>query len=331
MQVDNDFYINLNSESPLAYPGSDQNNFRLKLRNFVDLSDGKWKVALKSFFYRRVSNDPADKQKGVWPINTTKSARIEIYHVQSAATALGPEEWNIHVNKFGVTELQDELKNELRKKYRDQLDPKMLRKWGMIHPVITTFDIEPNFYATPGEMANDIVVKFKDVRKNYVSKGMELNSDYDPRTNTVRISGADAIVLIDSNHLIKGMGLQDGIARAGGIRRVIDDKYWKFYGTVYGVDGKPPESTEVIHVLSRTVDFSRVNSDMIELLTTIPVKIFDEDGFDYVPINPEYKNVKEQILSDVDIQLMDTDLKPINLNKGKVGVNLHFKKYLSIK
>ena len=40
----------------------------------------------------------------------------------------------------------------------------------MGNPIITTFHIEPNFYATPGEKANDIVVKFKDVRKNYVSK-----------------------------------------------------------------------------------------------------------------------------------------------------------------
>ena len=75
----------------------------------------------------------------------------------------------------------------------------------------------------------------------------------------------------------------------------------KFYGTLYGVGGKPPESTEVIHVLSRTVDFSRVNSDMIEVLTTVPVEIFDEDGFNYVPVYPEYKIVKEQILTDIDI------------------------------
>ena len=91
-----------------------------------------------------------------------------------------------------------------------------------------------------------------------------------------------------------------------------------------------PDSYEIIHVLSNMVHFSRVNSESIQVLGSIPTRMIEGDRIEYVPINPEYYRVTDKIINDIEIRLFTSDLKTIKLDKGELQLILHFKKYLSL-
>ena len=326
MEVEEDFYLTLKSNSALAYSGSIPGNFRIKLKNLIDLSHGKWKVALINFKYNRGYINITDINKRVLPNNIKSTAKIEIYHVNNYPSPTNQNELHPDVNCKFDHNRQNIIKLELTDRYRAEHP----QSTDNVRANLTCIELEPNFYVSPGDIAEDIVFHFKNARKSILSKNMPLNMEYDNKTGIVKINGAGAIVFEDSNDLIKALGLTSGVAFVEGRKRIIDNSHWKFTGDLYGIDGLLPDSVDLFHVTSEMLEFSRVNSERIQLLGSIPIKIVEGERIEYVPINPEFYRIKDKILNNIDIQISDSLLKPLNLDKGATEINLHFKKYLSI-
>ena len=329
MQADEEFFLSLNSNSPLAYTGSNPGNFRIKLKNILDLSDGKWKVAIKNFKFRRGIIAKIDRNKRVLPNNSNSKASIEVYHVNTypSPVKLDDVHDDIHADiNCKADDFQNEIKEELELRFRAK-HPEFN---GTLRVTLTCIDLEPNYYETPEDIAYDIIDHFITARNSVKSKNMKLHYEYDNNTRRVIFFGADALVFKNSNHLIKAMGLQSGEAREDTSNGIIDDSYWKFIGVVNGVNGIMTDSYEIIHVLSSMVNFSRVNSESIQVLGFIPARMIDNQRIDYVPNNPEYFRVKDKIINDIEIRLSTSDMKIIKLDKGELQLILHFKKYLSL-
>ena len=326
MEVDQDFHIVLKSNSPLAYSGSIPGNFRIKLNNFIDLSKGMWKVALTSFRYRRGLVLSTDSNRGVLPNNTNSITKIEVYHINTYKSNTSVYEINQDVNflfnRINEYEEIKKLEGDYRKSHPQTSD--------QIRTTLTCIEIQPNYYASPGDIAADIVTQFKKARNPVLSINMPLNYIYDKYTKSLRISGAEAIVFDDSSHLIKAMGLEKGEEIVRRKRGINESAKRMFRGDLNGRNGSIPVTYDNLYVLSTMVEFSRFNSDLIQLLTSVPVRVIDDDRIEYNPINPEFKRVKDNILNDIDIQLLSSDLKTLNLVNGEVELTLHFKKYLSI-
>ena len=81
-----------------------------------------------------------------------------------------------------------------------------------------------------------------------------------------------------------------------------------------------------IFVCCNIVEYNLVGDTSAQLLTSVPIEGKHGNTLTYSPLLPEFKNVSENIISDIEIQLKNGKGELINFKPGRVDITLHFKR-----
>jgi len=131
----------------------------------------------------------------------------------------------------------------------------------------------------------------------------------------VFFTGHDAILFSNATKLVKALKLESALGKPNA-------KYFieKFVATT------DLEIFTNIFVCCNIVEYNLVGDTSAQLLTSVPIEGKHGNTLTYSPLLPEFKNVSENIISDIEIQLKNGKGELINFKPGRVDITLHFKR-----
>ena len=275
-------------------------HFYVKLNPSLKLIGDNWKVALTKISYRRSWN------------NINQNATVTIFH--------------IHDKGFRSTEFPSVsfdgskalIFTALKKLETNLADSKMLEGKGLMPTGLTLY---PGYYPTPGSIAETIYKDFRHLRTPASHEIFPMYFDYAPNGKIVSLHGPVGILITNGYEYVKAMNMYDTSIKLDSNNQFFFDKLW-------GSGGKVPNTTDTILVYSDIVRYNAIGNTTVPLLATVPVTGEHNTTVCYEPLRPEYKDVYDNDLLTVEIQLNNTSGEEIKFHDGEVIVVLHFKRGL---
>ena len=312
---DSDFYLTLKIQGK---PGTS----KIQLRDKRVLSNGKWKVALVGLTYTKSPVTYIENQYGIWPNNVPSASSepitVSVFH--SSTNLKVYDDSDGHNSRMPAS---DTIRNGL---VNIAFSRPGVRT---VTPIETYCTLPAGYYENPSDFASALLASFNLNRGKYTSFPMELHYDYNPLQKSVTITGADAYVFYNGNDFIKGMGLEGGeiVTR----KDAMVENCLVYYGNLHGANGHSPKVYKYLNVTTNFVKYERVGERMEQLLATVPIKMVDEERFEFVPRHRQYKSVSCRELNYLNFSLTDSNCEPIRISHGRMILKLHFKKATSIK
>ncbi|KAF0140478.1 MAG: hypothetical protein FD143_3519, partial [Ignavibacteria bacterium] len=263
-------------------------HFYVKLNPSLKLVGDNWKVALTKISYRRS-----------W-INIDQKAVVTIFHLQEKG-----------FRSADFTTIGNALVGDAMKKLEDTIGLQVLETKAIMPTGLTLY---PGFYPTPGTIAATIYKDFRHLRTVASHELFPMYFDYEPNGKIVSLHGPLGILFTEGKDYMKAMNLSGGTK--------LDDNNDLFFSKLWGSDGKVPNTTDTILVYSDLVRYNAIGNTTVPLLATVPVSGEHNTTVCYEPLRPEYKEVYDNDLLTVEIQLNNTSGEEIKFQDGEVIVVL---------
>ena len=155
-----DFYVTLSSKARSSGFVNKPSNFKISYPRDIKLSDGKWKVALTSLFYKRS-----------WLNITDDNGMLIFYH----SDPRGSE--NIHLTSFDYEKSVGEY---LHTKFvGTDYDPAKCKY------IMTGIKLGRSYYENPGDILGRIAREFMHLREPFEKCGMPLYYKYEKNQTTI--------------------------------------------------------------------------------------------------------------------------------------------------
>ena len=300
MTTDTDFYVTLSSRASSIYFKNTQSNFTVQLPHQIDLSHGKWKVALTKLTYKQSWINIPDEGGWVYIFHANDNDKIDLTTFTSQDSALA----------IAAVYLCHKLKNT-------PSDPAKTKY------TITGIQLNPGYYSNPGQVAEQIVRDFRHLRGPSALTTLPLYFNYDPNGKIIDIHGPAGFCFTRGLSFLKAMGVKvNGDVVIGGL----DVEAKVYIGKIYGKNGKVPGVIDVMYAYSNVVDYNIVGDISGPFLTTIPIEGKNGETITYAPLRPEYKNVSCKTLQAIEFQLSTSISEVVPFTDGEVIATLHFKR-----
>ena len=290
----NDHYVQVSSKTRSVFFKNNCNYFKVKLQCPLDLTNGSWVVALTKIIYPHT-----------WLNIKEDDARLFILHPGDKVSQVPPN-------------FKEDIEYKTLKYINDYLNWEL--RTGQ-HYRVTDVKLENGYYENAGDLAADILQNFLLKRNVKDYEHLPFTYIYEKTTKRIRFFNAKALVFQNAGKFINGLGL-------------VNKLYSWDRGTIFKCDGdltaigkSNVEKTDAIYAYSSVVEFNNVGEKSVPLLTVIPVEGKYGESIVYAPLKPEYKQVAQNYISDIEIQLNRNNGDLIDFEDGQeVTVTLHFKK-----
>ncbi len=279
-------YLTVSSNTEKFYVANKCNNFKVKLNQDLDLSNGIWKVALTKISYPFNWNN----------LDEEENATVTIFHNVKDKSIMNGRAFN-----------KDELDfSAILNSHNLNVDNRYVK---------TQFPVRSGYYENAEEICKFIMHEF--YYTNTLTEFQNLVIDSISIQNGLRVffSGHDAILFSNATKLVKALKLDSALGKPNA-------KY--FIGNF--VANTDLEILTNIFVCCNIVEHNLVSDTSAQLLTSVPIEGKHGNTRTYSPLFPEYKNVSENIISDIEIHLKNGNGELIKFKAGRVDITLHFKR-----
>jgi len=279
-------YLTVSSNAEKFYFTNTCNNFKVKLNKDLDLSNGIWKVALTKISYPFNWNN----------LDEEENATVTIFHNVKDKSKMNGRAFNKDELDFSAILTSNNLNGDDRY-------------------VKTQFPVRSGYYENAEEICKFIIHEF--YYTNTLTEFENLIIDSISIQNGLRVffTGHDAILFSNATKLVKALKLDSALGKPNA-KYIIGN----FVATT------DLEILTNIFVCCNIVKHNLVGDSSAQILTSIPIEGKHGNIITYSPLLPEYKNVSENIISDIEIHLKNGNGELIKFNPGRVDITLHFKR-----
>jgi len=288
MENNTDCYITLSSKAQSVFFPNKSNNFKVKLKQEVDLSNGNWKVALTKITF-----------PFTWYNLEQENAKLSIIHTKKEDSSSVCRLFSDEEMRVIAIANRAKGKPESACQYFDK----------------TEINLLPGYYDNAAELTDYMVKEFK--FKNYGTQYERLSFlSYSMQNgNRSFLFGQEAVLFTNASKFVDALKLSGGEGSPSSN---------SFLGKI--VANSNFEKINNIYVYSNIVDHNLVGDSSYQLLTLVPVEGKYGNYITYSPFRPEYKPVAKNIISDIEIQLNRANGDLIKFQSGSIDITLHFKR-----